>query len=187
MDLNNTLKALQGNFKLDPYILTMANELIVTSKVCDYKQLFEIILKSKKFDFLSKLEEAIEKAEHLEEQKIINDNPAIYIYSEKLYKKTCWCFNSINWQLKSKTTASLDNFEMGSVFDEKELSILNQVGDKRRLAHLENSNLQELESEIIRVVKEKTIQKYLPSSKQIGYKENPDKIDNKVLNLIGNK
>lgn len=183
MKLNDLLKALQDNYKLSPYLVSISRDLVLEGKYRDFKQLFYLILQSKKFDFLSKLKEAILIAEHLEEKEIIDSNPAIYSYSEKLYKKVCWCFNAVNWQLKTNSSASLDNLEMSVIFDEKELSVLSQVGDIRRLAHLENSNLSELESEIFRVVKNKTINKYM-CVKQIGNNKNDKNITSKMKQLI---
>jgi hypothetical protein len=59
MNLENTLMALSKNYRLDPYVIGLAKEMITEAHIVDFNRVLTLTIKSTKFDFLSKLQEAI--------------------------------------------------------------------------------------------------------------------------------
>lgn len=147
MDIKNLLIALSQNYKLEPHTVTLAKELIDNSVIDDYTKLLRYVLKSQKFDFLSKLSDAIEKCE----TPTFNEDNQIEDYCKKLVTK-CRTISTTAYENKPKgynfykftQIAKYDLFINGETkecaFNKKEIQLLDRVGGCYRWLNDYDSN-----------------------------------------------
>jgi len=83
MNLENLLIALSQNYKLESHTVVMAKILIEESCITDFTKLLKNIIASKKFDFLSKLEDAITRTSTPTEL----ENNIVESYCKELVRK----------------------------------------------------------------------------------------------------
>jgi len=81
-------------------------------------------------------------------------------FSNTLYKKTCDIFDEVNFQIQNGK--QIEHFKMEASFNEKELKVLNKIGNKIVLLNLVNRSKLELEIKIKKIVSDLTLQKIYP-------------------------
>lgn len=81
-------------------------------------------------------------------------------FSNKLYKKTCDVFDKVNWEIQNGK--SLLHFQIEKSFNEKELKVLEQIGDKQVLLNLVKHGKYKLEQKIEKAIRDLTIKKNYP-------------------------
>ena len=142
MNLENLLKIIASNYNLQAYLITTAKVMIEQSHIQDYENLFHNILKSDKFDFLSKLQDAIDSTQEAN-NLLKNDFNQIEVYCKGLIEKcrntAIIAYNSLPENLsyyefvnKAKYSMFLNSENNQSLFNDKEIKLLDAVGGCKR-------------------------------------------------------
>jgi hypothetical protein len=135
MDKANFLKTVKLNYKLDINLIPVIDEMLINANIRDFTQLLTFILKSNKFSFLDRLQEAIDIIPNSND---FLDNKT-EIYCKKLIDKIRGISRVVDESLPVglryndfAETATFDNFKSKTdnkcAFDEKEQRLLNEVG-----------------------------------------------------------
>ena len=142
MNLENLIKIISSNYNLQAYLIATAKFMIEQSQIKDYDSLFHNLLKSDKFDFLSKLEDAINATQRLNKLST-NDLEAIELYCKRLIEKcrnlAIYAFNSLPSNLTYGAFVSSAKYSMfvnpetnECIFNDKEIQLLDDVGGCKR-------------------------------------------------------
>lgn len=100
-------------------------------------------------------------------------------FSEKLYKKTVAVFEEVNWNIQ--LGKSLLHFNMEKSFDEKELQVLNQIGNKQILLNLVKHGKYKLEQKIEKAIRNLTLRKHYP---QLAHKSQEQLVLENLANRV---
>jgi hypothetical protein len=180
VNIETFMVALIQNFRLDAHVVAVAKVMIDESGVVDFGGLMREVLASKKFDFLSKLQDGLDKCKVVVRLDDI-ENRRVYTYSEKLFRKTTDCFDDINFNCWNLDSDQMTRF-LNVWFDENERKILKLIGDRHRLMFMNNNMRGALGEQINEIVTKLSLEKKksalaIPMA-QKSY------IDSRVLKLI---
>ncbi len=165
MQVNNLAKYVASilNIKSDnPFIMNdIFEELEQISDLKAFKDYLKSQSHSNEYQYskgLSKFLKIVSNYKKKQKDLIVLQNPSINSFSEALYKKTVLVFEEVNWHLQNGKR--IEDFNMLKSFDEKELRVLNKIGDKSYILTKVKSNKPSLEEEIKNIVMSYTIQKH---------------------------
>lgn len=131
---------------------------------------------------ISKLNEVVKRFKSKKKSNVINDEKVVY-FSEKLFKKTCDCFDEIAWVIQSGKDIESDEVKtlIYKFFggQEKEIRVLKEIGSKNDILNAVKNRRHSLEDEIKEIVVRFALLK--DCDNQIGYK------DKEVIKKIENK
>ncbi len=134
MNIEILITTLINNFRLDPHVAAVAKVMIDESGVVDFSGLLREVLGSKKFDFLSKLQDGIDKCKVVVELDEI-ESMKVYSYADKLFSKTTSVFDEIDYQVSIGNDLNSDTMTrfIYANFDDKDRQVLKLIGDRNRL------------------------------------------------------
>lgn len=185
MSLESFVRILVNNFKLDASVAFATKQKITDSNIANYDMLLDEILLSKRFDFLSRLEEALVacKTITLEENEILK----VQTYSDRLFSKTIDLFEEVDYQVQiGKTT--LESIEVSrflrTYLSNKDLEILKEIGNRDRLLFMCRNAKDALKTQINKIMMDKSLNKKKLFLDTLTAQETA--IDNRVLKLVCN-
>lgn len=134
MNKDDFLKTVKLNYKLDINLIPFVDEVVLKANISDFNQLLSMVLKSNKWSFLDRLQDAVDtipRNNQLEDETIER-------FCRKLIDKIRTVSRAIDESLPSglryndfAETATFANFKNGNkcAFSEKEQRLLNEVGN----------------------------------------------------------
>lgn len=161
MDKNKIIVLLTTNYKLEKSMIDYTIDVLNDLRVSDFKEVFTKITNSKKFDYISKLHDAVDgyKKNILK----LDDKESIKVqtYSDKLFSKTTSVFDEIDYQVsigKDINSTQMTNFIYAN-FDDKERAVLKQIGDRNRLLFMIRGTREALREQINKIVEDLSLEK----------------------------
>jgi hypothetical protein len=186
MSAEDLMKVFVTNFRIDANIVFVAKVMIDESGVVDFGVLMREVLSSKKFDFLSKLQDGLDKCKVVVELDEIEASK-VYSYADKLFSKTTSVFDEIDYQVSIGQDLNSDTMTrfIYANFDDKDRQVLKLIGDRNRLLFMIRGMREALREQIKQNVEKLSIEKK-KSVLAIPVTQRSD-IDSRVLNLIQKK
>ncbi len=159
--------------------IDVSGKLIIMDMIEDLKSIqdlaaFRIFVKERfnyeRFKYLTGYQKFLALAnEFKKENKLIlsdKNQQKVGNYSNKLFNKITEIMDEINFelQIRGKTIDSLDLYKtlQANGIKEDQMSVLNKIGDKKKLFHLAIYGKEQLKNLIESIVYEKTMQKEYP-------------------------
>lgn len=187
MNQSDCVIALKANYRLDKHLYDLTIDMLSEVPVDDFKGLLGLIINSKKFDYLSKLEEAIGITKN-EMVKLSNqERNVLYKYIDQ-YNEYIWdYFTSIlemfqinNVILESERSNKILNGkvmekEINNIMESKCVQVINIIGKKEICRLIKNNNTYILKKEIERVILELNQEK---RQIKLGFSKNIKRISN---------
>jgi len=153
MKLAELINMLKENYRLEKYMVDYTIDLLVENNITDFKSLITSISKSKKFDYISKLQEAVDNT-----KQIITLDDAelrkVYTYADKLFSKTTSVFDEIDYQVsigQDINSKQMTNFIYANL-DDNDRKVLKLIGDRHRLLFMIRHSRGELQEQISKTV-----------------------------------
>jgi hypothetical protein len=184
MNIETFMVALIQNFRLDAHVVAVAKVMIDESGVVDFGGLMREVLTSKKFDFLSKLQDGLDKYKIVVQLDEI-DACKVYSYADKLFIKTTSVFDEINFLVQTGKDINSDTMTrfIYANFDEKDRQVLKLIGDRNRLLFMIRNLRAALREQIKQNVEKLSLEKK-KSVLAIPMAQRNNDIDSRVLKLI---
>ena len=183
MNIETFMVALIQNFRLDAHVAAVAKVMIDESGVVDFSGLMREVLASKKFDFLSKLQDGLDKCKVVVELDEIEAGK-VYSYADRLFSKTTSVFDEIDYQVsigKDLHSDTMTRFIYAN-FDDKDRQVLKLIGDRNRLLFMIRGMREALREQIKENVEKLSLEKK-KGVLGISMAQKSD-IDSRVLMLI---
>jgi len=160
MQINECMNILKQNYKLEKSMIDFVIDSIIENGISDFSLFLSSIAKSKKFDFLSKLQDAIDKRKVVVELDEIEAS-RVYSYADKLFSKTTSVFDEIDYQVsigKDLNSDTMTRFIYAN-FDDKDRQVLKLIGDRNRLLFMIRGMREALREQIKQNVEKLSLEK----------------------------
>lgn len=183
MKIIDLLNMLKENYKLEKSMIDYTIDLIKENRIEDFRALMVSISKSKKFDYISKLQEAIDLNKPIIKLDEI-EHKRVYTYADKLFSKVTSVFDEIDYQVgigQDIDSKQMTNFIYANL-DEKDRKVLRLIGDRHRLLFMIRNARTTLQEQIMQKVEDLSVERK-KSVLGISMAQKSDS-ENRILKLV---
>ena len=176
---NQAVKALKENYRLETSMVDYTIDLLVESRLNDFKELMQLMANSKKFDYMAKLHNSLETLEKVQLQLTQKEVIQIEDFKTKLYNKLTNICEYLR-EDKTPTIEYIKNIDFNNIknadktmyFEPKEIKVNLILGDSLEIYRLSTQNKTLLQEKIKKIVLD-LVKQNKTKQVAIGYKNNP--------------